>query len=93
MTANRRKFTRRSIGYSAKIVASDGSWGRDCKVIDVSDSGARLAIEAGAELPKDFILALSMDGKATRQCHVMWTTDSEIGVVFERRAQPRSIVS
>ena len=88
MSANRRKSARRAIGYGAKIVAPDGSWGRDCKVLDVSDSGARLAIEAGAELPKDFILALSMDGKATRQCHVMWAKDSEIGVVFERRAAP-----
>jgi len=91
MSSNRRKSARRAIGYGAKIVAPDGSWTRDCKVVDVSDSGAKLAIEEGAELPNDFILALSMHGNATRQCHVMWTNESEIGVVFERRAQPRSI--
>ena len=92
MEANRRKAARRAIGYNAKIVASDGSWGRDCRVLDVSQTGAKLAVAQASDLPKDFVLALSMDGKATRQCHVMWATDSEIGVVFERRAQPRSIV-
>lgn len=92
MSSNRRKSARRAIGYSAKIIAIDGSWAHDCRVVDVSDSGAKLTIQEQSDLPKDFILALSMDGKATRQCHVMWVKDSEIGVVFERRAQPRSIV-
>lgn len=91
MTSNRRKAVRRAIGYGAKIVAIDGSWERDCRVVDVSDSGAKLTIQEQSDLPKDFILALSTDGRATRQCHVMWVKDSEIGVVFERRAQPRSV--
>lgn len=92
MSANRRKSVRRTIGYGAKIVAIDGSWEHDCRVVDVSDSGAKLMVQEKHDLPKDFILALSLDGKATRQCHVMWTKDTEIGVVFERRAQPRSII-
>jgi hypothetical protein len=89
MSSNRRKSVRRAIGYGAKIVAIDGSWQHDCRVVDVSDSGAKLTIQEQSGLPKDFVLTLSMDGKATRQCHVMWVKDSEIGVVFERRAQPR----
>ena len=92
MSSNRRKSVRRAIGYGAKIIAIDGSWAHDCRVLDVSDSGAKLTIKEQSDLPKDFILALSVDGKATRQCHVMWVKDSEIGVVFERRAQPRSSV-
>ena len=91
MSSNRRKSARRPIGYGAKIIAIDKSWERDCRVVDVSDSGAKLAIAESAEIPKDFILALSMHGKPTRQCHVMWVGDKEIGVVFERRAQPRSV--
>ncbi len=91
MAANRRKSVRRAIGYGAKIVALDGSWGRDCRVIDVSDSGARIAVDQPAELPADFMLALSAQGKASRRCHVMWVKETEIGVVFERRAQERSV--
>ena len=83
MSSNRRKSVRRSIGYSAKIVAHDGSWGRDCRVVDVSDSGARLVIDEPADMPRDFVLALTERGKA-RHCHVVWTRDGEIGVKFER---------
>ena len=79
--SNRRKFVRRPLSYPAKIVATDGSWGRNCRVIDVSDAGAKLALEKPAELPNDFILALSMRG-TVRRCQLMWTDDCEIGVQF-----------
>ena len=84
MEANRRKATRRTIGYRARIIASDGAWERDCRVIDVSQTGAKLAIDQGDELPKEFVLALSARGAATRNCHVVWTTEREIGVKFKR---------
>ena len=51
--SNRRKFVRRPLSYPAKIVATDGSWGRNCRVIDVSDGGAKLALEKPAELPQN----------------------------------------
>jgi hypothetical protein len=86
MSSNRRKSVRRALGYGAKIVAPDGSWGRDCRVIDVSDGGARLALAEPADLPRNFVLALSERGGAARRCRVVWTTDGEIGVTFERRA-------
>ena len=82
--SNRRKFVRRPLSYPAKIVATDGSWGRNCRVIDVSDGGAKLALEQPVELPQEFILALSVRGKAARKCHVMWTDENEIGVQFVR---------
>jgi len=86
MSANRRRAVRRAIGYSAKIVASDGSWDRDCRVLDVSQTGAKLSVEQATELPKDFILALSQHGTASRRCRVVWAGESEIGVTFERQA-------
>jgi PilZ domain len=85
MSANRRKFVRRTLSYSAKIVAKDGSWGRNCRVIDVSDGGAKLLIEQPIELPTDFVLALSMRGKAARFCHVVRCEGCEIGVEFRGR--------
>lgn len=82
MKSNLRKFVRRPIGYRAKIVAPDGSWGRNCRVLDVSDGGARLVTEQPIPLPDEFILALSMRGAATRRCHVVWRQECEIGVEF-----------
>ncbi|TMJ00469.1 MAG: PilZ domain-containing protein [Alphaproteobacteria bacterium] len=84
MASNRRKSIRRTIAYRARIFASDGSWDMDCRVLDVSHSGAKLAVEQPAKLPQAFILALSMQGNATRRCRLVWTTEREIGVRFER---------
>jgi hypothetical protein len=84
MEANRRKSVRRSIGYGATIVAPDAAWTRKCRVLDVSESGAKLALEEPGELPKDFVLMLSERGGPTRRCHVVWETGGELGVEFER---------
>jgi hypothetical protein len=86
MKSNLRRFIRRPIGYRAKIVATDGSWGRNCRVVDVSDGGARLLTEQPIELPDEFVLALSTRGAATRRCHVVWKENCEIGVEFKTAA-------
>jgi hypothetical protein len=84
MSSNRRKFVRRAIGYGATIFASDGSWSRKCRVIDISQSGAKLGLDQRSELPQNFVLALSERGGPTRRCRVMWTADEQVGVEFER---------
>jgi len=90
MEANRRKAIRRAIGYQAKILAADGSWNRSCRVLDVSQTGAKLAIEEADELPQDFILALSTSGPPMRRCRVVWRTQREVGVRFEKEAAEQS---
>ena len=85
MGMNRRKAIRRTIGYGAKIFASDGSWHRDCRVLDVSASGAKIEVDQPKDLPDEFVLALSMHGNAMRQCHVVWAKARQLGVKFERR--------
>jgi hypothetical protein len=84
MGPNRRKAVRRTIGYGAKIVANDGSWQRDCRVLDISQTGAKIAIDRAAALPRDFILALSAKGSAMRRCEVVWVLGGQLGVRFER---------
>jgi hypothetical protein len=84
MSTNRRKSVRRPIGYGATIVAPDASWTRKCRVIDISASGAKLALEEPGELPKDFVLVLSERGGPKRRCHVVWDTGDQLGVEFER---------
>jgi hypothetical protein len=84
MAANRRKSVRRGIGYVASIVAPDAAWTRKCRVIDISSTGAKVALEEPGELPKDFILMLSERGGPQRRCHVVWKTGEQLGVEFER---------
>jgi hypothetical protein len=80
--SNRRKFPRRPLTYPAKIIANDGSWGRNCRVVDVSDGGARLVTAEPFDLPENFTLALSR--KTARRCRLKWMENCEIGVVFVR---------
>lgn len=90
MTKNRRKFARRPIAYPAKIVASDGSWGRRCRVIDVSEGGAKLATESAVDVPANFILAFATRGHAMRKCHVVWSDGCELGVRFLREDEKKA---
>ena len=73
-------------GYSARIMAIDGTWQRDCRIGDVSERGAKLIIEgsvSGIEI-KEFFLVLSATGNAHRRCERIWLNGDEIGVRFLR---------
>jgi hypothetical protein len=65
----------------------DGTWRRDCKMIDVSQTGARLSVEAsieGLDL-REFFLLLSSTGLAYRRCKLIRVMGDEIGVEFLAR--------
>jgi hypothetical protein len=91
----RRNFNRVMLGkgYSAKIMAIDGTWQRDCRISDVSETGAKLAIlgaVSGIDT-KEFFLVLSATGNAHRRCERVWLQGDEIGVRFLRdQATPPS---
>jgi len=81
-----------SRGYNARIMAIDGTWQRDCRIADVSDTGAKLTL--GGSLPdlqlNEFFLMLSATGNAFRRCERVWINGDEIGVRFlkNRPGQP-----
>ena len=60
-------------GIPVYMMGIDGTWRRDCMMIDVSQTDARLFIEGsleGLEL-KEFFLLLSSTGLAYRRCRLM----------------------
>ena len=66
------------------IMGIDGTWRRDCIMIDVSQTGARLCIEGsleGLDL-KEFFLLLSSRGLAFRRCRLVRIAGDQIGVQF-----------
>jgi hypothetical protein len=71
-------------GYTAKIMAIDGTWERACKISDVSDTGAKLAIHGSVDGidTKEFFLVLTATGNAHRRCERIWLNGDEIGVRF-----------
>ena len=73
-------------GYSAKIMAIDGTWQRDCRLGDVSETGAKMTIKGSVSGidTKEFFLVLSTTGNAHRRCERVWVQGDDIGVRFLR---------
>jgi len=72
-------------GIRAYIMGIDGTWRRDCMMLDVSQTGARLCVEGsleGLDL-KEFFLLLSSTGLAYRRCNMVRVAGDQIGVQFQ----------
>jgi hypothetical protein len=77
-------------GIDVYIMGIDGTWRRDCLMIDVSQTGARLCIEGsfeGLDL-REFFLLLSSTGLAFRRCKMVRVDGDQIGVEFLARDKP-----
>lgn len=73
-------------GFPVWMMAIDGTWRRSCRIMDVSESGARLIVESSLEgiNPKEFFLLLSSTGLAFRRCELAWVNGEELGAAFLR---------
>lgn len=79
-------------GIRVHIMGIDGTWRRDCIMIDVSQTGARLCIEGsldGLDL-KEFFLLLSSTGLAYRRCKLVRIVGDQIGVEFLKQTAAKS---
>jgi hypothetical protein len=54
---------------------------RDCKVVDISESGARIAISGTIELPRQFSIAFA---STARPCQLVWRNGTMAGVKFQK---------
>ena len=79
-------------GIDVDMIAIDGTWRRPCKMVDVSDTGARLLVSTSIEglQLKEFFLLLSKTGKVYRRCELIRVNGDEIGVHFLKSAKPKS---
>ncbi len=78
-------------GIRVYIMGIDGTWRRECMMIDVSQTGARLCIEGsfeGLDL-KEFFLLLSSTGLAFRRCRMVRVAGDQIGIQFLAPDQAR----
>jgi hypothetical protein len=78
-------------GVHVHIMGIDGTWRRDCTMIDVSHTGARLCVEGsleGLDL-KEFFLLLSSTGLAFRRCRMVRLDGDQIGIQFLARDKTR----
>ena len=74
-----------AIPIEGSIMAIDGTWCRKCTVIDISETGAQLCIEAGSATIVEFFLLLSRQGQSvSRRCKRVWNKGERIGVDFDK---------
>lgn len=96
MRVERRQGPRRvkfSNPLRARLMAIDGTWCRNCLLIDASDNGAQLELEGAMTAAKEFFLMLSFTSQpAFRRCKTVWINGSQLGVTFEqqRTADPET---
>ena len=75
-------------GIQVYLAGIDGTWRRDCLMVDVSQTGARLCVEEsldGLDLT-EFFLLLSSTGLAYRRCRTIRLDGDQIGVAFVKPA-------
>jgi hypothetical protein len=78
-----RKSLRRFTSRVATLSLGVGKPPINCVICDISDGGARLAVELPfADLPHQFILNLFKDGSVGRNCELVWTDERFVGVRF-----------
>jgi hypothetical protein len=73
-------------GIEVFIMGIDGTWRRNCLMVDVSQTGARLCVDSieGLDL-KEFFLLLSSTGLAYRRCRLIRVMGDQIGIEFLAR--------
>jgi hypothetical protein len=74
-------------GVDARILGIDGTWFRECTLVDVSATGAKLIVPnsiKGLNL-KEFFLLLTPNGLAFRRCELIRVNGDEIGVRFLKK--------
>jgi len=86
-----RRQRRQTVHIAAKI--NVGGSLRDCLVLDISISGARVAVEAPKDIPDRIAICMTTRGFPIHGCRVIWRSDCEIGVEFEVAAQVHASTS
>ena len=72
------------LGIDVYIMGIDGTWRRECRMVDASQNGARLIVDGsieGLDL-KEFFLLLSSTGLAFRRCRMVRLAGDQIRVEF-----------
>ena len=77
-----RRSIREHVHFPAWTEIDDGSQRRECTVLDISETGARIMVSSQARFPKEFWLVFSKDGTRRRRCRRVWHSNRQIGVTY-----------
>ena len=82
MAKDNRRKPRKALKATAFVYTMDGWPVGECKTLDVSETGAKLIWTSPDDIPPEFLLSLSPNGKVRRHCQIKWREADKIGVRF-----------
>lgn len=86
MRRENRKAYRKEIHQTVMMLNTDESIIGLGTILNVSNTGARIEPPVTTEVPNEFILLLTKNGKVRRHCKISWRTEVAIGVRFDGRS-------
>jgi PilZ domain len=82
VSENNRKKQRKPVSMAGFIYTIDGWPISECKMLDISEGGAKLSLSSSETVPDEFLLSLSRNGNVRRRCHLRWRKEGVFGVRF-----------
>jgi hypothetical protein len=80
-SSDHRKALRKKIGANGWIRIGEFAL-RPCKVINLSDTGVHISVDAAHTIPKTFSLLMSRHARAGRPAQIRWRRGTDIGAEF-----------
>lgn len=77
-----RKHRRQPMHRVGWIYLGKGALPSPCSISDISDAGVRLKLPNDLDIPTEFILLLTVDGRTRRRCRVVWRDQGLVGAEF-----------
>ena len=82
MRKDSRKDKREDVGTKVWIRFDEGFSVRACRLVDLSNSGVRILVDAPHDVADRFSLLLTRGAAPGRRCRVKWRNGAEIGAEF-----------
>ena len=82
---NEKQLVRFERPLPVRIMAIDGTWCVDSRLIDITDSGAQVEMKGHAvELTEFFLMLTAFGNPVFRRCKREWVRGARVGVSFKK---------
>jgi hypothetical protein len=82
MAVTKKRDVRRSVRQAGWITLEGGFAARQCTVLDLSSTGAKVVVDDPQSVTATVRLAFSRDARTGRMCEVVWRRGKTLGVRF-----------
>jgi hypothetical protein len=70
----------------ARLMGIDGTWSRDCLLLEISNNEAQFQFEGLTDgIPEFFLVLSGCRQPPFRRCKLIWISGDRIGVSFEKK--------